>query len=134
MFADSIWVTVCAVGPADEIERMKVLCKLPDIQCETNKAVVDFTELADGAVGGEYFTWNYAEIGPHEPGFHMFQFDTGGDVPRDIFEALAKEFPELQFDVSCQGSLEEFAAEGRYNYSDLPDEIWEGKGQTFITI
>lgn len=127
MFADDIWVIVYVCGPEDEINRMKKLCKLPDIQHVTDDPVVDFTNLANGTVGGEYFTWNYAELGPHEEGSHTFQFDTSGKVPRDIFEALAREFPTLEFEVDCQGSLGEFAICGRYNHPNLPDEFWDDK-------
>lgn len=134
MYSNEVWNTVSADGPQSEIDRMKALCSLPNIQVPTSDAVVDFSALMpDSGWGGEYYTWNRVTYGPHKPGEFRFGFDSQGCAPVEIFEALAKEFPSLSFRCSCIGSMDEFMAFGCFNgppgseeftYEDVPADHW----------
>ena len=132
MFASDVWNTVWVEGPQEEIDRMRKLCCLPEIQRPTDDPVVDFTELPQSGGDGQFWTYNRETHGPHEPGTFSFCFDCGGDAPVEIFEALAAEFPTLKFEVSCISSMDEFMASGSYNdpdghefkYEEVPADYW----------
>lgn len=133
MFAYDVWNTVYVEGPQVEIDRMRKLCCLPEMQTPTYDPVVDFTELMPHShAGGQYWSYNLVTHGPHESGTFSFGFDCDGDAPVEIFEALAAEFPTLKFRVSCISGTDEFMANGSYNdphgdefkYEDVPADYW----------
>jgi hypothetical protein len=138
MHSDEIWVSIDVYGPQPEIDRLRELCAIIDIDGHTNDPVVDFrTLIPDSMFGAQYWTWNLVSRGPHEPCTLDFGFDAYGRCPEEIFECLAAEFPTLAFHCSCIASMDEFMAEGWYNgpvgspkfhYRDVPDDYWETCG------
>ena len=134
MYAEEVWNSVSVGGPQSEIDRLKELCRLPDIQEPTDEVVVDFSELMpDSGWSGEYYTWNCVTHGPHERGSFSFGFDSPGGAPVEIFERLAEEFPSLSFYCNCIASRDEFMASGWFNgppgseeftFQDVPADYW----------
>ena len=134
MDADEVWNSVRVCGPQSEIERLKRLCHLPDMQAPTKGVVADFSELMPHSCWGrEYYSWNGVTHSPYEPDIFSFGFDCGGEAPVEIFERLAEEFPSLSFACSCIGSMDEFMASGWFNgpsgseeftFQDVPADYW----------
>ena len=134
MYAEEVWSSVSVRGPQSEIDRLKKLCCLPDIQAPTKKVVVDFADLIPTSSWGiEYYTWNRGTHGPHKPGEFSFGFDCSGEAPVEIFERLAEEFPSLSFSCDCIGSMDEFMASGWFNgppgseeftFQNVPADYW----------
>lgn len=135
MFADEIWNNVDVAGPQSEINRLKKLCRLPDIQKPTDDVVVDFSNLMPGSSWDTvYYTWNLVTHGPHEPGEFSFGFDCSSRAPVEIFERLAEKFPRLSFYCKCIASMDEFMASGWFNgppgseeftFEDVPADYWD---------
>jgi hypothetical protein len=138
MYADEIWVAINLYGPQSEIDRLREICAIIDIDGSTDDPVVDFRALMRGSMFGEqYWTWNLVSRGPHEPCTLDFGFDAYARCPEEIFECLAAEFPTLAFHCRCIASMDEFMAEGWYNgpvgspnfdYRSVPDDYWETCG------
>ena len=133
MHAEETWNSVSVSGPQSEIDRLKRLCHLPDMQVPTEDVVVDFTDLMPDSGWGECYSWNGVEYGPHEPDSFSFGFDCAGSAPVKIFERLAEEFPALSFYCSSHASRDEFMASGYFNagseskeftFEEVPKGFW----------
>lgn len=134
MHAQEIWNNVDVYGPQSEIDRLKELCRLPDMQVPTDGVVVDFSKLMSNSGWGlEFYTWNLNTYGPHKQGEFSFGFDSPDRAPVEIFERLAGEFPSLSFSCSCIASMDEFMASGWFNgppgseeftFQDVPADYW----------
>lgn len=122
MHAEEVWVTIDVYGPQSEIDRLRELCAIIDIDRYTDDPVVDFnTLMPDSSFGRQYWTSNLVSRGPHKPCTLDFGFDLHGRCPEEIFECLAVEFPTLAFHCSCIAGMDEFMADGWHNGPAQPE-------------
>lgn len=121
-----VWNNVTVYGPPTEISRFKRLCidatetvfrsgQSGWDGCECTISVPSEDERPDSLDRHSEYVWNFQQFTRESAAEYSFSFDTFTGFPIELFERLAKRFPQLSFYCSCIESMDEFMGYGWFN-------------------